>query len=669
MKSAGQILIVDDSPSSLEVLSEILAGEGYDVRPADSGELALAAVAVSPPEVIFLDMWMPGMDGAEVCRQLKARAESRDIPVIFLSASRDFEDLLEGLTAGAVDFVTKPFRREELLARLKTHLELSRLRKDLEQRVKERTTELQAANDRLESELETRKQIEEQLTESEHRFRAIADTAPASIWITSREGALSWMSRWGLEFCGRTVEQIASGDVMTIVHPEDLRHTTEAIATAVKERGPFRIEHRVLRSDGEYRWTVASGVPRLVNGKFGGYIGISLDITELKRNQERALASQKLESLGVLTAGIAHHFNNLLSTILAHSDLVLDETSNESAIHENVSTIARVALRASEVVHLLLAYAGHGDPGTPEAIGLSSLIQEMVPLLQVSVFRKTSLRLNVSKDLPPIWANAAQVRQVVLNLVMNASEALEARPGIVTVSALKVHVDEESTESKTLDLSEGDYVLLEVADSGAGMPDEIRARIFDPFFTTKLLGRGMGLASVQGIVRGAGGTISVASSPDQGSSFRIWFPSWKAELDRDGGKSRVRSNLAGTILLVDDKDAPQAAVMNALQREGFSVMLACDGLGAIQLFAKHSRQIEIVVLRLTQPGLSDQDVCMEIRRMKTDVRVLFTRSCDFVQADPPVTQANDHFLREPYEPWELVQTLRKIMAPSDQQSH
>jgi len=175
--SSGRILIVGDSEESRGLLSEILAAEGYDVRPADSGELALTAVAVSPPELILLDMRMPGVDGIEVCKQLKSRVEIRDIPVIFLSASRDFWDRLESLEAGAVDFVNKPFRREELLARLKTHLELGRLRKDLEHRVTQRTVELQLANQQLQAELEARRRIEEELRESERRFRSLIENS------------------------------------------------------------------------------------------------------------------------------------------------------------------------------------------------------------------------------------------------------------------------------------------------------------------------------------------------------------------------------------------------------------------------------------------------------------------------------------------------------------
>jgi len=659
--SSGRILIVGDSEESRGLLSEILAAEGYDVRPADSGELALTAVAVSPPELILLDMRMPGVDGIEVCKQLKSRVEIRDIPVIFLSASRDFGDRLESLEAGAVDFVNKPFRREELLARLKTHLELGRLRKDLEHRVTQRTVELQLANQQLQAELEARRRIEEELRESERRFRSLADSAPVAIWITNREGLVTYVNEWGLNFFGWTLEELASDSLKTI-HPEDLQRTSEAFATAVRKRSPYQIDHRIRRRDGEYRWAAQMGIPRFVNGEFAGHLGSAIDITELKRSQEQALASQKLESLGVLTAGIAHTFNTLTSTILAHAELALDELPGESPSHESVYTIAKIALRASEIVNLLVAYAGNTDSDTSEPVELSSLTQATVRLLKASAPSVASLQVNLSNDPTTIWANSGQVRQVVLNLVMNAIEALEARPGIVTVSTAKVRVNQDPGESGSPDLGEGDYVLLEVSDTGCGMSNEIQAKIFDPFYSTKFLGRGLGLASVHGIVRGAGGAISVVSAPGQGSTFKVWLPLWSGKLGRKDRIPAGRSDQAGMVLFVDDDDGLRVGSASALQREGYSVLAARDGLAAIQLFERHFRQIDAVVLDLTLPGLSSRIVCDEIRRLKPDARVLFTSANG---TDGSSSSINDRWLRKPYQIGELVHTLREMMAPAD----
>jgi nitrogen-specific signal transduction histidine kinase len=404
-----------------------------------------------------------------------------------------------------------------------------------------------------------------------------------------------------------------------------------------------------------------------VNGEFAGHIVILLDITEMKRGQERALANQKLESLGVLSAGIAHSFNNLLSTILAHSELALNEIPSETPTHENVATIAAVALRGSEIVNLLMAYAGQADPGMPELVELSSLIQETVRLLEVSLPRTTSLQLNISEDLPPIWANAGQVRQVVLNLIVNASEALEALAGTVAISAAKMRLFKGRAELGHPELRDGDYVLLEISDSGRGMTGDIKSKIFDPFFSTKFLGRGLGLASVRGIVRGAGGAIGVESSPGQGSTFKVWLPCSDHRQDGDGDRPQVRSKLAGTVLLVDDEDALNLAVASALRREGFSVIAARDGLAAVQLFASHSSEIDVVVLDLTLPGLSGRQVCEEIRRLKTDVRVLFTTAYDSAGPDELNRQSSERFLRKPYRLRELINTIREIMAPADAQ--
>jgi len=233
--------------------------------------------------LILLDMRMPGMDGLAVCRQLKARAETRDIPVIFLSATTDFADRVEGLEAGAVDFVNKPFRREELLARLKTHLELARLRKNLEARVAERTAQLLDANNQLKSELETRARIEAELRESEQRFRSIADTVPAMIFMIEPVKGITYVNQWAQTFSGLSAEELAGGGYLPLVHPEDVQGILDALAAAYSEQRRYTVECRYRRNDGEYRWLATIGNPRFVRGEFVGHIGVVLDFTELKR--------------------------------------------------------------------------------------------------------------------------------------------------------------------------------------------------------------------------------------------------------------------------------------------------------------------------------------------------------------------------------------------------
>jgi len=659
--SAGTVLIVDDLEDSRELLSGILSAEGYDVRPADSGELALAAVGVSPPDVILLDRRMPGMDGLEVCRLLKGRPETRNIPIIFLSSSRDFGERLEVLESGAVDFVSKPFQRQELLARLKTHLELARLRKDLEYRVAERTAQLQAANDQLNDELKFRRRFEAELLESEQRFRSMADTAPAIMFMVDPSGYVTYINQWGLTFAGSTLEQFAGQSYVKFVHPEDSLSVYETLAAALEKHTFYQTEYRNRRCDGEYRWLAETGIPRFVDGRYVGHIGVALDVTLLKRSQEQAVANQKLESLGLLTAGIAHTFNNLASTIVAHADLALSEIPDESPVRDSVSTIATVALRASEIVSLLIAYTGRGEPDTAEPVELSSLIQAMVQLLKASVPPSTSLHVNLSKEPMRIWASAGKIRQVVLNLIVNASEALQARPGTVSISTVKIRLGPGNVHSGHPELPDGDYVRFEVSDPGCGMTEELKGKIFDPFFSTKSLGRGLGLPSVQGIVRDAGGAIGVVSSPGQGSRFQVWFPLWSGGMKQNGETTGKRRNQSGIVLLAEDEDDVRLRAASALQREGFSVMATHSGLAALELFERYYREIDVVILDMTLPGLSGPDVCAEMRVHKPDLRVLFT---DADGADEPGAFSQERVLRKPYQARELIRVLRAMtMAP------
>ncbi len=664
--SAGKILIVDDSEPSRILLMEILSAEGYDVRPADSGALALSAVNADPPELILLDMRMPGMDGIEVCRTLKSDRETRDIPVIFLSASLNFEERLEGLGSGAIDFVNKPFHREELLARLKNYLELARLQKDLEHRVAERTAELQAVNSRLEAELTTRKRIEEELRESEQRFRTIADTAPAAIWMTNPDGRITYMSQGGLTFTGLTREQTAGDGWLSAVHPEDADRIVRVTDAARRDHSRYQMELRLRKADGEYGSTVATGIPLFLKGEFAGHIGITLDITELKREQERAVARQKLESLGVLSAGIAHDFNNLLSTILAHADLALDDLPAESPARESASTIAKVALHASEIVALLMDYAGSTDGGEPEPIEVNSMVRETVRLVRGSFSKiaplEVNLRLQASR---PVRACPGHVRQMLLNLIMNAFEALEGKPGTIAISTSVARVSRGSNGSGPSHPDPGDYVLLEVSDTGCGMTEEAKARIFDPFFSSKGLGRGLGLASVQGILRSIGGAVRVISSPGNGSTFNLWLPCWDSKPESEPGNeesSSVGHSRAQAILLVDDEDLLRAAVERALQREGFSVLTARDGAAAVEAFAKHFGNIDVVVLDVSLPFLSGRDVCEKMRELKKDVQVVFTSGHDSVPMKTSNGHSRERFLRKPYRIGDLVRTLREMIA-------
>jgi PAS domain S-box-containing protein len=508
------ILIVDDESESRKLMTAMLTDEGYQVSAADGGKLALASIAIRRPGLILLDIRMPGMDGFEVCRRLKENVNSRDIPLIFLSASWQLSERVEGFRLGAVDFVVKPFHREELLARVRTHLELGRLRDQLEKRVAERTAELQ---------------------ESEERFRTMADAAPVMIWVAGTDKLGIFVNKRWLEFTGRSMDEELGTGWTEGIHPDDFQRCYSTYSSSFDERQAFQMEYRLRRADGEYRWILDRGNPRFAaNGVFAGYLGSCVDITDLKQDHDKMVAVQKLESLGVMAAGIAHDFGNLLAGICGEADVALSVMPPESPGRESIENVAALAVHAAEIVSMVMASAGTGvDSNAVEPVDISFLVEQMLRLMTASVSKQASVRTNLAKDLPAVPGSVAQIRQVVLNLITNASEALGGQPGCITLTTEAAYLGPGSAIRDVAKLPDGNYVRLTVTDTGCGISAEARAKIFDQFFTTKSLGRGLGLAVVHGIVRSHGGAIRVISAPRAGATFEILLPCVKSRRLQD----------------------------------------------------------------------------------------------------------------------------------------
>jgi signal transduction histidine kinase/CheY-like chemotaxis protein len=439
------------------------------------------------------------------------------------------------------------------------------------------------------------------------------------------------------------------------VHPDDLERCSAGYSAAFDLRKTFHIEVRLRRAEGEFRWVLCTGVPRFASdGVFEGYIGSGIDITDLKRAQEESLARQKLESMGLLAGGIAHDFNNLLGSILATSELVLSELPSDCDASGGVQVIRSVADRGAGIVRQMMSYAGQ-ENAVFEQVDVGQIVREMVQLLKVSISKGATLRVDVPEGLPAVRANTAQIRQVVMNLMINASEALGAQEGVISVTLAHIH-----------SAPDRDHIRLVVSDTGCGMTEEIRRKMFDPFFTTKFAGRGLGLAAVQGIVRGHGGVLDVASAPNQGCRIEILLPCAREPEQANRDVSRPEGEvmtLNATILVIEDEDTLREALARMLRKRNLNVVEVGDGKSALELYRTNPSEIDVVLLDMTLPGMQGREVLAELRRIRPELKVIVTSAFGKDQALSTMGELQPWlYIRKPYRFNELMELLREVCA-------
>ncbi|MEO8371568.1 MAG: ATP-binding protein [Candidatus Solibacter sp.] len=502
------------------------------------------------------------------------------------------------------------------------------------------------------------------LRESEGRFRSLADTAPVMIVASAADGRATFFNKTWLDFTGRTMEAELGNGWTSNLHPDDRHRALAAYSSSLAARETCSIEYRLRRADGEYRHIMCTGVPRFESdGAFGGYIASGVDLTDLKIAHEEARESQNLESLGVLAGGIAHDFNNFLGGTLSYSELAQMKLAEGTSPDEELLKIRNVAIRGREVVRQLMIFAGK-EGGTPEFLDVPTLVSEMLVLLQISISKHATIETSLSEDLPPVRGNAAQIRQVVMNLVTNASEAIGDQDGVIRVSTELVQVGPGCTRPEAKGLAHGSYLLLEVSDNGTGMTQETLRKAFDPFFSTKFTGRGMGLAMVQRIVRGLGGTIHVASAAGEGTSMRVMLPGASTPMTAKQPPAvvsapAVETAAERTILIVEDEEALLSAVSKLLQRRGFSVLQASNGSAALELIRTFKGQIDAMLLDFTLPGASSRTVLEAARMLRPDLLAILTSAYSRESVTGSLTGLTiEHFIRKPFHIEDLVRVLQ-----------
>jgi len=520
-----------------------------------------------------------------------------------------------------------------------------------------------------------RKRAEEILRKERNFITTLVQASPTFFVAISREGKTLMMNEAMLASLGYAEEEIAGMDYLTTFVPEPDRESLARIfGRLVDSNEPTFNENRVLTKDGRELLVEWHGRPVFdEKGEFDFFFGVGIDVTERKRVEEerrrleaQIQQAQKLESLGILAGGIAHDFNNLLVGILGNADLALDQLSPAAPAHRCIKDIETAAKRAAELTRQMLAYSGKSE-FVIEPLDLNEVVAEMTRLLEVSISKKVILKYNYADNLPLIEADATRIRQLIMNLITNASEAIGDRSGAISISTGAIDCDRACLSETYLpeELPEGLYVYLEVADTGCGMDEETSKRMFDPFFTTKSTGRGLGLSALLGTIRGHQGALKVNSQPGRGTTFKVLFPALdRPPAPRPTEVVEARGWRGGeTILLVDDEETVCTVGKRMLERAGLTVLTAPDGPQAVELFRQHADNIACVVLDLTMPQMDGEETLHELRRIRNDVRVIMSSGYNEQEvAQRFAGQGLAGFIQKPYRRADLLGKLQEVLA-------
>ncbi len=520
-------------------------------------------------------------------------------------------------------------------------------------------------------ELRERKQAEAALRASEERFRRLMQESPVGVEVYSPDGTLldvnkAWESAWGA----------AADDVIGQYNPLKTKIfeamgimdlIERAFAGEVVELPDVAFDPAQIGLPGRKRW-IRSRVYHIKDedGRLQNVVLLSEDITDHKQAEEALLQAQKTESLGILAGGVAHDFNNLLVAMLGQTSLAQVKLRDESPARPHIQKAVKAAERAADLTRQMLAYSGRGHFETRH-INLNHLIAENLHLFQASIPKNVQLQSNLADALPLVEADPGQMQQVLMNMILNGAQAIEERPGRVTVTT-GVEVlgarDGRYTQYTGDELAPGHYVALQIHDNGQGMDAVTLSKIFDPFFSMKETGHGLGLAAVLGIMRGHRGGVLVSSEPGQGSTFKLLFPASAAAaaLPTAVNATSESETAVGLVLVIDDELPVREAVIDILDLENIGVITAAGGVEGIALYRERMAEIDLVLLDLSMPGMNGEETFRKLRQIDPHVRVILSSGYNQIEATRQFTgKGLAAFVQKPYTVATLVAAVKQHM--------
>ena len=605
--AVGRILLADDNADMREHVRRLLAERGYAVETAPDGAAALAAARERLPDLLLTDVMMPHLDGFGLLAAVRADAALRDLPVIMLSARAGDEAQVEGLGAGADDYLTKPFSARELLARVGANLQLSRVRR-------EAAEALRQANESLEAEVAKR-------TAERNR---VWDMTGDLMGTAGLDGFLKVVNPAWTRMLGWNGADLLGRPFLEIVHPDDHAETADVVGRLARGETVTGFVDRVRTWAGDHRTIMWTAVPDPGTGLF--HI-VGRDLTDQHRVEEQLRQSQKMEAVGQLTGGIAHDFNNLLTGISGSLEL-LENRINQGRLNDvprYVAAAQGASKRAAALTHRLLAFSRRQtlDPKPTDA---NRLIAGMEELVRRTIGPAVHLEVVAAGGLWATLVDPPQLENALLNLCINARDAMPDG-GRITVETANKWLDAHGARDR--DLEPGQYVSICVSDTGTGMAPEVIEKAFDPFFTTKPIGQGtgLGLSMIHGFVRQSGGQVRIYSELGIGTTMCLYLPRHYGEAENpDAVPDLSRAPRAGqgeTVLIVDDEPTVRLLVTEVLEDLGYTAIEAADGATGLKVLQSDVR-IDLLVTDVGLPGgMNGRQVADAARVTRPDLKVLF----------------------------------------------
>ncbi|AWB21551.1 PAS domain S-box protein [Methylobacterium currus] len=606
----GRVLLADDNADMRAYVRRLLGDAGHGVEAVGDGDAALAAARRRAPDLVLSDVMMPGLDGFGLLAALRADPALRGIPVILLSARAGEEARIEGLAAGADDYLIKPFSARELLARVETNLRLARVRR-------EAADALRRVNETLEA------QVAERTRERDRMWRLSRDV----MLVARFDGTIAALNPAWRAVLGWEAEDLIGRPFLDLVHPDDQARTRTETQRLADGHATLLFENRYRHADGSYRtlsWTAVPGE--------GHLHAVGRDVTEQRDLEEAFRQSQKMEAVGQLTGGIAHDFNNLLTGIVGSLDLLSTRLTQGrlDVAPRYIDAALTSAHRAAALTHRLLAFARR-QPLDPRPVDANALVASLEDLVRRTLGETVTLETRFADGLWPTLCDANQLESAILNLAINARDAMPDG-GHLVIETRNVELDAVFAAAHG-DVAPGAYLRLAVTDTGTGMAPEVVRRAFDPFFTTKPLGQGtgLGLSMIYGFARQSEGHAVITSELGRGTTVALYLP--RHDLSHHDGPPAEEASApapaatptAGsgeTVLVVEDEPAVRSLIVDILRDLGYRALEAEDGPSGLAALRVPGR-IDLLVTDVGLPGLNGRQLADAAREHRPDLKVLF----------------------------------------------